>query len=218
MAENIEQLKKEVQDLKETVETLTDSLKSHRHNGSDSSDIREILRTNQNINITGAIITGKTLRTSGEETRVQMDTYGSYANELLFYYKDNLNGAIWSSAGPLLNIKNPQSGGAVTISTGDGLQATFILTYMMAKNIQPSSDSTYSLGSNTTRWLNIYSDNIYCANQTANKFVTGDLSFKNLFRIDEVKNGLRFWNKDNKQIAKLDQKGNFYIKGKVKKL
>ena len=80
---------------------------------------------------------------------------------------------------------------------------------LINKNLKPAAG--LSLGYSAERWANIYGTNIYCTNQTADKHITGDLHFKDLFRVDEDKNYLRFWNKKGQLIMKLSQDGELYV-------
>lgn len=87
-----------------------------------------------------------------------------------------------------------------------------ISSVIVYKDFVPNTTSSKSLGYTDKRWSNIWGDNIYCTNQTADQHITGDLHFKDLFRIDETKKFLRFFNKDDKLIMKLSQDGRLWIK------
>ena len=86
---------------------------------------------------------------------------------------------------------------------------------LINKNLKPAAG--LSLGYSAERWANIYGTNIYCTNQTADKHITGDLHFKDLFRVDEDKNYLRFWNKKGQLIMKLSQDGELYVNKIIQK-
>ena len=73
-------------------------------------------------------------------------------------------------------------------------------------DLLPYGDNYGQIGYDSRRWSRVRAITI----------TSGDLEFENKFRItEEGKTGLAFFNQKNKKIAILDDKGNFYVKGKI---
>jgi hypothetical protein len=86
-------------------------------------------------------------------------------------------------------------------------------------HLVPTGDA-WDLGTSTQRWENAYFVNAFVTNQTANKFVTGDLAFRRkdkiVFTLKETEKRLMLYNKSKKMIAYFDEGGDFFIKGRVR--
>lgn len=173
------------------------------------------------INIVGGTITGATIRTSESGQRVEMISMGPYDNMISLYGTDgNVIGLIGTVGTGEMFIR------ALKVGAGNGLalvigdfEAMKVQDtapgspFITSRTITPYPGVSANLGSSGNRWANIYGTNIYCANQTADNFTTGDLLFKDLYRIDEDKDYLNFYNnKTDKLIMKLGQDGTVYAK------
>ncbi|MFA5396038.1 MAG: hypothetical protein WC346_08535 [Methanogenium sp.] len=117
---------------------------------------------------------------------------------------------------------NPQAGIILYDAGTSTAEAGQIWAY--GAELSPYTDSHCNLGTNAYRWLNVYADNMYCANQTADQHITGDLLFRDkktkeiLFRMDETGGTLKFYNRKDKLIMFLDEEGNLKVKGEISKI
>lgn len=148
---------------------------------------------------------------------------GAWVMDSRFFYQDDTKSGLVSIL--LGGGTNGLAGLGYEMWTGSAWTAGMMLYVQdltsigFGGNLFPDADSAYDIGFTPGGRVNkIYATEIYCTTQTAGNHITGDLRFKDLFRIDEDESGLRFWNKEEKQIATLDQDGNLFIKGELKKL
>ena len=84
------------------------------------------------------------------------------------------------------------SGGLLTAASLTVTGVSTLQGNVTADNMHPTDDSTYSLGTADIRWLNMYADNMYCANANTDQWITGATIEKNLL----PKEAIEVLNKD----------------------
>lgn len=213
--EDLNQLRQEINEIKDQIYGFNNAVKTHNHDGDNSVLVNDIILSNQKYKIVANTIKANRVASSLEGSRVELIHPKGVGFLDYFLAQDaaGSEGMIYQDSGLIIDSMN-----GITLGPGFPIAQPV----WVKANLLPGTGSNYNLGLTGTRWLNVYADNIYCTNQTAGQNITGDILFNYngsmVFKIDENPDFLNFYNKDNELIMKLSKEGDLFLKGEVKKL
>ena len=169
------------------------------------------------VNVSGDLDVYRNITVAGTVDGVDISTHAGNVNA---HHAQSHAHSSHSGIGASDHHSSTSNGLAITPSS---VNTTYIhIGDVNAYDILPYGNNYGSIGYNARRWDNGYFNKLYCSQQTANKFITGDLNFRHnekvVFSIDENPDYLNFYNKDNQLVMKLSKDGDILLKGKVKQL